>query len=155
MLSPTIPVHRRHSPVSPIIPVHTQKQRDYPFDKPKKQGILGYRDRVVASCYIRPYVGGCFMGDEELRREKMQVLFDYEETAKQLSARRAQIQRIGEDIHALGQMMVNFPEHVFFSGDSVPVELASVHAHDPEILNAAKIREATGSGSVQSFSHIC
>jgi hypothetical protein len=42
-------------------------------------------------------------------------------------------------------MMVNFPEHVFFSGDSVPVELASVHAHDPEILNAAKIREATGS----------
>jgi len=26
ILSPTIPVHRRHSPVSPIIPVHTQKQ---------------------------------------------------------------------------------------------------------------------------------
>jgi hypothetical protein len=26
LLSPIIPAHRRHSPVSPIIPVHTQKQ---------------------------------------------------------------------------------------------------------------------------------
>src|SRR5208283_570033 len=42
-LSPMIPLHRRHSPVSPIIPVHTQKQGGggvcfrYPFSNvPKK-----------------------------------------------------------------------------------------------------------------------
>jgi len=43
MLSPTIPVHPRNAPVSPIIPVHTQKQ-----------GGWGYIIRMVM--YLQ-YVG--------------------------------------------------------------------------------------------------
>jgi hypothetical protein len=36
---------------------------------------------------------------------------------------------------------IGHPNNVFFSGDSVPLELVGVHGFDPETWDAAKIRE--------------
>jgi hypothetical protein len=84
------------------------------------------------------------MGDEELKKEKMQVLFDYEETAKQLSARRAQATRIADEIGEIASRVSRNPGDVFFSGDSVPMEFMGKPAANPESLNVAKIREICG-----------
>jgi hypothetical protein len=71
----------------------------------------------------------------------MLVLFEYEETQKELDARRAQAARIGEELRVLGDLLQYNPDRVFFSGDSVPVEYRTVPAPDPDLLNIAKIRE--------------
>ena len=86
------------------------------------------------------------MGEEELKQEKMQVLYEYEETSKQLSARYAQAQRIGDELRDLGQMLHANPQSVFFNGEGVPPEIAfNQRAADPDTLNVAKIKEVAGS----------
>jgi hypothetical protein len=81
------------------------------------------------------------MGEEELKKEKMQVLYDYEETTKQLDARRAQAARMSEGLHGISEALKHHPENLFFPGDSVPLEFASKPATSPESLDADKIRE--------------
>ena len=85
------------------------------------------------------------MSDEELKKERMQVLYDYEEVSKQLKARRAQAQRIGDDLRGFGEMLLRSPETAVIGSDSIPVELRYAPSINPGSLDVVKIREITSS----------
>jgi hypothetical protein len=81
------------------------------------------------------------MGEEELKKEKMQALFDYEETCKELNARRAQAARIGDELRRAGESLRNDPACMFFNGESIPMELMPLSGLDAALFDIAKIKE--------------
>ncbi len=81
------------------------------------------------------------MSEEEERELKKSVLFEYDETRKQLDLRRVEARRLGDGLLKIGDKLAYRPERVVFNGEPAPANSLGEELLDASLLNADKVRE--------------